>query len=321
MRRRARLRGFGSLLWEAGKGWWNDKAPRLAAALAFYTLLSLAPLLMIVVSAAGLFVGEDVVRAEIENAFRDTVGAQSVDVVNAVMGRNVTSGTSIVGTVTGVAVLIFGASAVFAELQESLNEIWEVSPKPGQALRELVRVRLFSFGLILAVAFLLLVSLLVTAVLSALGGAVSTRVASGAAYWQVVNIVIGYAVTIGIFAAIFKVLPDAKVEWRDVWAGAAVTALLFNVGRVLIGVYLGRTSVSESYGAAGSLVAIIVWVYYSANILFLGAEFTQAYAKKHGSRIVPNGHAVAVPSSAEARKLATERAEAEAPDEQETGRA
>lgn len=282
------------LLKTTGTDWWSDKSPRLAAALAFYTVLSLAPLLIIVVSVAGLVLGEDRARHELAEAFQGMVGAQASDAFDAITSRPHRS-SSIVGTVVGVVVLLVGASGVFGELQSSLNEIWEVEAKPGQGWRGLVRDRIFSFGMVMSVAFVLLVSLVVTAVLTAVGSTVSASLPGGPVLWKVVDFAVGLAANTAIFAAIFKVVPDAEVRWRDVWIGALFTAVLFTIGRMLIGIYLGHSSVGADYGGAGSLVAVVVWVYYSANILFLGAEFTQAYAARYGSRIVPDADAVAIP--------------------------
>jgi membrane protein len=203
----------------------------------------------------------------------------------------------IVSSIVGIVVLLFGASGVFGELQAALNTVWEVQPKPDRGLWGMIKDRFFSFTMVLGVGFLLLVSLLLSAALSAVGRFLSERLPGGEALWQVLNFVISLGVVTSLFALIFKVVPDVKIEWRNVWIGAAVTALLFTLGKFLLGLYLGKASFASMYGAAGSLVVLVVWVYYSAQILFLGAEFTQVYARHNGSNMRPSSNAVALRST------------------------
>ena len=191
-------------------------------------------------------------------------------------------------------VLLFGASGVFGELQSALNTVWDVAPKPGRGVWGLVKDRFFSFTLVVGVAFLLLVSLVVSAGLTWAGQVFASSLPGGALVWQVLNFCISFAVVTALFALMFKTLPDVHIKWRDVWIGAGVTAGLFTLGKFLLGLYLGSAGVSSAYGAAGSIVALVIWVYYSSQVLLVGAEFTEVYARRYGSRITPDDKAVAV---------------------------
>jgi membrane protein len=283
-----------SLLKDTGEDWVEDKAARLAGALAYYTLLSLTPLLVVAVSVAGLVFGEEAARGQIAAQIQGLVGPEAGEGIQAILANARTPSSGILGTIFGGALLLFGASGVFGELQDSLNTIWEVQPKPGRGVKGLIKDRLFSFTMVLGVAFLLLVSLVLSAGLSAVGGVLESNLPGGETVWRVLNVVISLVVVSGVFALLYKVVPDAKIAFRDVIVGAVVTAVLFTVGKAAIGLYLGKAGVASPFGAAGSVVVIVVWVYYSANIFFLGAEFTQAYARRFGSRIVPNENAVKV---------------------------
>jgi membrane protein len=275
--------------------WIDDNAPRLAAALAYYSLLSLAPLVVLAIAIAGLVVSEDAVRGGIAHQLGGLVGATGAAAVQSIVKSAKAPTTGIVSTVVGVVVLLFGASGVFGELQSALNSIWEVAPRPGRGLRGLIKDRLFSFAMVTGVAFLLLVSLIVSAALAAMGRFLSHALPGGEVFWQLLNFVISLGIVTGLFALMFKTVPDAEVAWRDVWAGAFVTAVFFTFGKFVIGLYLGKSAIASSYGAAGSLVVLVVWVYYSASILLFGAEFTQVYASNRGSRIRPAENAVEAP--------------------------
>jgi membrane protein len=287
----ARHEPIGRLVWsilkDTGRDWSDDSAARLAAALAYYTLLSIAPLLVIAVAVAGLAFGEDAARGQIAQQIGSVVGAQAADAIEAIAKNAHSPASGIVSTIIGVVVLLFGASGVFGELQSSLNAVWEVEPKSGSGLVGLIKERFVSFTMVLGVAFLLLVSLLVSAAIAALGHFLSSSLPGGEVLWSVLNALISLGIVTLLFALIFKVVPDAKIAWRDVWVGAGVTALLFTVGKLLLGLYLGKSSFTSSYGAAGSVVALVVWVYYSSQIVLLGAEFTQVYATRLGSKIKP----------------------------------
>jgi membrane protein len=283
---------------QAYDDWSEHNASRLAASLAFYTALSLAPLLLIVVAILSLVFGDEAARGQIGGQFGGLLGAQGASAVEAVLASSRGTGSGVLATVIGTVVLLIGASGVFGELQATLDTIWNVKPRPGRGLRGIIKDRFFSFTMVMGVAFLLLVSLVVTAVLSALGKFFGAYFGFLPVLWQAINLVVSFAVTTGIFALIFDVVPDVRIPWRDVWVGAAFTAALFTLGKFLIGLYLGRGSATSAYGAAGSIVAILIWVYYSAQILFFGAELTQVYAKQHGSRIVPMRSAVSAEAPA-----------------------
>lgn len=279
------------ILKETAQDWSDDDAGTLAAALAYYALLSLAPLLVISISVAGWFLGPEAARGRVAGELGAIVGGQAAQGVQAVVENAQQPARGLVSAVVGVITLFVGASGVFGQLQSSLNTIWEVKPRSDRGLLGKLRDRFFSFTMVLGVAFLLLVSLVLSSVLSSVGRVLSDTLPGGATLWQVVNFALSFAVVTVLFALIFKVIPDAKVQWRDVWLGAAVTALLFAVGKQLLGVYLGKAAVGSAYGAAGSIVALVVWVYYAAQILFVGAEFTQVRARRRGAEIVPTANA------------------------------
>jgi membrane protein len=283
--------------------WSEDKAPRLAAALAYYTAFALAPLLVIAIAVAGLVFGREAAANQIGQQTASLLGPTAGNAVNGMVeSAAANQGTGIVATIIGVATLLFAASGVFGELQDSLNTIWEVQPKPGQGFMATIKQRFFSFAMVLGVGFLLLVSLIISAALGALGTFVAGDQAGQTLIWKTINFVVSFGVTTLLFALIFKILPDAKVQWRDVWVGALATALLFTLGKAALGWYLGRPGTTSTYGAAGSFVALLLWVYYTAQILFLGAEFTQVYARTYGSKIEPAENAVPVTEEARAQQ-------------------
>jgi membrane protein len=286
-----RIRSTGTLFKEAAAQWSEDEASRLAASLALYTLLSIAPLLVVAVSIAGMVFGEEAARGQITQQMGTVVGPQAGKAIEGLVANARAPGTGILSSAVSIVVALFGASGVFGELQSALNRVWEVKPRPGRGIRGVLRDRFFSFSMVMGVAFLLLVSLVVSAALAA----VSTyfqHLLPLTWLWQVLSILIGLAVTSVLFALIFKLVPDVHIAWGDVWVGGVVTAVAFTIGRVALGWYVGRSATVSPFGAAGSLVALIVWVYYSAQILFFGAEFAQVYATRFGSRIVPTENAV-----------------------------
>lgn len=286
--------GFKDLLKETFSEWSKDKASRLAAALSYYTIFSVAPLLIIAVAVAGLVFGRAAATQQLVAEAQDLLGPQGAEAIRTLLENASRTGAGIMATVIGVGTLLVGASGAFAQLQDSLNTIWEVKPKAGRGIKGVLRDRFLSFSLVLVIGFLLLVSLVLSAALAAMGKYLAGVLPLSSALMQAFNFALSFAVTTFLFALIFKVLPDVRIRWRDVWIGAAVTALLFSVGRFLIGLYLGRSSVSSAYGAAGSLVVVLVWVYYSAQILFLGAEFTQVYATRFGRGLSPKPNAEAL---------------------------
>jgi membrane protein len=292
--------------------WSEDKVPKLAAALAYYTAFAIAPLLVIAIAVAGLVFGQEAATNQIGQQVSGLLGPTAGEAVNGmVAAASARQGGSIVATIIGVITLLFGASGVFGELQDSLNTIWEVQPKPGLGFFATLKKRFFSFTMVLGVGFLLLVSLVVSAALAAFGGIFGGEQADESVILKAINFAVSFGVTTLLFALIFKIIPDAKVQWRDVWIGAVVTALLFTIGKAALGWYLGRPTTTSSYGAAGSFVALLLWVYYSAQILFLGAEFTQVYAKMYGSKIQPDEDAVPVTEEARAEQGIPRREEVE----------
>jgi membrane protein len=282
------------LLIQTFSDWYNDKAPELGAALAFYTALSVAPLLVIVLGIAALVFGQQAASGEIINQMQQMVGEQGAKAIADMIqsANQPTKGT--IATVLSVVTLLFGASGVFGELQSALNSIWRVQPKPGRGIWGIIRDRFVSFAMVLGVAFLLLVSLVISTVLAAMGTLLNQLPDS--LHWiaQVLNAGVSFVVITLLFAMIFRVLPDVKIAWRDVWLGAIVTAALFTVGKTAIGLYLGQSAMASSYGVAGSFVVFLVWVYYSAQILYFGAELTKVYANQFGSKIVPAENAMPI---------------------------
>lgn len=282
------------LLKETFTGYDEDNVARLAASLAYYTLLSIAPLIIFAVAVVGLAFGQDAAREHIGNELSGVVGPGATEAIQSIAKNAHAPSSGIIGLIVGVVVLMFGASGVFGELQSALNTVWEVTPKPGRGIWGLIKDRFFSFTLVVGVAFLLLVSLVVSAGLTWAGQTFERALPGGAAVWHLLNFAISLAVVTALFALMFKVLPDVKIAWRDVWVGAGVTAGLFTLGKFALGLYLGKAGVSSAYGAAGSIVALVIWVYYSAQVLLVGAEFTEAYARRYGTKITPDEKAVSL---------------------------
>jgi membrane protein len=268
--------------------WADDKAPKLGASLSFYTIFSLSPLLVIVVAIAGLIFGPDAASGEIVEQMEDLIGREGAEVVQTALKSSSDTETGIISLVISLITLMIGSTVVFIELQDSLDMIWKVKPKPGRNLiKGLIKDRVQSFALVIGTGFLLLVSLVVSAGITALSTYLNNRIDLPFDLMQIINLVFSLAVMFVLFGLIYKVLPDVHISWSDVWVGALVTAGLFSLGKFLIGLYLGSNSLGSTYGAAGSLVVLLLWVYYSAQILFLGAEFTQVYANRYGSGIRP----------------------------------
>jgi membrane protein len=265
--------------------WYKHKAPRLGASLAFYTLLSLAPLLVVIVAVAGAVYGEEAARGQIVGQLRDLLGLAGATAIEEVIKQARQPAVGLLATVAGLITLFFGATAVVTELRDALNTIYEIPAPDVSGLKSImlfVRERFFSFAMVLGVGFLLLVSLAINAGLAAMGTWFTGWLP--ALMLQAASTVVSWIVITALFAGIYKALPDVTLEWRDVVLGAAVTSLLFNLGKFAIGLYLGSSTVASAYGAAGSLVVLLIWVYYSAQIFFLGAEFTQVFANRYGSQ-------------------------------------
>jgi membrane protein len=297
-----------SLVRQTFNDWSEDKVPQLGAALAFYTALSIAPLLVIALGAAALFYGDEAARSQVSQQLSSLVGPEGGEAIEEMVANANQPTTGTVATVLGLATLLFGASGVFGQLQSSLNTIWEVEPKPGRGILGMIRDRFLSLAMVFGIVFLLLVSLVISAVLASLGTLLDRLPDS--LHWlaQAVDLTVSFVVFTLLFAMMFKLLPDVKIAWRDVWLGAAVTAVLFIIGKFAIGLYLGHSSMASSYGVAGSFVVLLVWVYYSAQILFFGAELTQVYANQYGSKIVPAENAQAVTDRARAQQGRPRRA-------------
>jgi membrane protein len=281
-----RWRDIKSIFSASWAEWNKHKAPRLGAALAFYTLLSLAPLLLVLVSVLGIVLGHQAAKADIVAQARLLVGGTGAQVAEALIEgfRNTTEG--IIATAFGVLTLFFGASGVLIELRDALNTIWDVpTPELGglKMISSFVKERLFSFALVLAIGFILIVSLAISTWISALGAWSASILPAHEILLQLLNFIVSFAIITLLFSAIYKFLPDIRLEWRDVIVGGAVTSLLFTIGKLTLGIYLGRASFASSYGAAASIVALLVWVYYSAQIFFLGAELTKTFAYRYGS--------------------------------------
>jgi len=269
---------------QTGKEFVDDKCPRLGAALAFYTALSLAPLLLVVIGIAGLAFGEDAARGEIARQLSDLLGREQAEVVESMLAKSASKSGGVIATVVGVVTLLVGATGVFAQLQDALDTVWNVKPdQTASGIWATVKDRLLSFAMIGVMAFLLLVSLVFSAVLSGLGGLFDQWVPYSNVWMRLGNCVLSLGLTTLMFAMVFKLLPHARPDWHDVWIGAAITAVLFNVGKYLIGLYLGQASVGSTFGAAGSFVVLLFWIYYSTQIVLFGAEFTQVYALRFGS--------------------------------------
>lgn len=281
------LREAGSLLKDAGVKFWTDDVPRLGAALAFYITLSLSPLLLAIVALAGLVFGPEAARGELVGELRGAIGTEGAAAVEQMVASTSSVSRGVSATVVAFAILLFGASRVFSELQNALNSIWKVpNRKPAGGLLATVRNRLLAFSLVCGTALLLLASLVVSAVLSA----VSDRIAASMPGMELAARAIDFLVTLvlltALFAMIFKWLPDTPLAWSDVWLGAAVTAVLFSMGKYFIGLYLGTAAIGSAYGAAGAFVVLLVWIYWSSQILLFGAELTFVYAGKYGYGVV-----------------------------------
>jgi len=291
-----------TLLKDSYKEWSEDKASNLAAALAYYTAFSVAPLLLIAISLAGFVFGQKAAEGQVYGQLQGLLGPDAAGSIQAAVANSQQKSAGLLSVVIGIATLVWSASNVFSQLQDALNTIWEVRPDPNAGIMGTVKRRFLSMTMVLGIGFLLLVSLLLTAGISAVSKLFGNWLPGGDFIWQIVNMVISFAAITGLFAAMYKILPDVKIEWIDVWFGAAATALLFTIGKLLIGLYLGHASIGSTFGAAGSLLVFLVWVYYSAQILLFGAEMTQVYARLTGSRIVPSEGAVPLTEEARAQQ-------------------
>ncbi len=256
----------------------SDKVPRLGAALAYYTIFSIAPLLLIAIAVAGLVFGREAASGQIYAQLRGVLGPQSAEMIQKMVEAAAKPKTGTIATIVGIVTLLLGASGVVGQLKDALNTIWDVKPQQTGMKRTILNY-VINWALVLGIGFLLLVSLVLDSAVAAVGKFAGSRLPGGEALWQVLQLVISFGVITVLIAAIFRVLPDLKIEWREVWLGAVFTSVLFVAGKFALGIYLGKSAVGSSYGAAGSLVVVLLWVYYAAQIVLFGAEFTQVYAR------------------------------------------
>jgi membrane protein len=285
-------KSFWGVLQTAGSQWLEDRAPRMGAALAYYAVFSISPLLVIAVAIVGSIFGREAVEGRLADQLEYLLGPDGSHTVQSMVADADKPGSGIFATVMGVIMLVFGAMGLFIELQDVMNTVWKVTPRPGRAIRSFIRDRLLSLALVLFMAALLLVSLVVSAVLVSAGSLLGDWATS--IRGQVIHVLVSLVVETLFFAVLFRFVPDVNVAWRDVWLGAILTAGLFTLGKWLIGLYVEQAGIASAYGAAGCLAALLVWVYYSAQILIFGAEFTVAYATRHGAPIVPADNAVSI---------------------------
>jgi len=276
-----------SLLRETFVEWYDDRAPRLGAALAYYTVFALAPGLILIIALAGLLLGKEAAQGQIISQVEDLAGEAGAQAVRAAIESARNAGGSLLATGLGAMTLLFGLWGVFGELQDALNTIWGVKTRPGRGVLGVIKQRFWSFTMVVGIGFLLLVSLAASAWLAAIGKFFSTLLPLPVAVMEGTNALLSFVVITFMFAMIYKLLPDEKIAWRNVWTGAAVTAVLFTIGKTLIGLYLGRSTVASVYGAAGSLIVILLWVYYSAQVVFFGAEFTKVYSRRSAAAVMP----------------------------------
>jgi membrane protein len=299
------------LLKDSIKGWTDHSAARLGAALSYYTIFALPPLFVILIFIASLWLDEQMVRSELFGQVGGLIGAKGAQAIESTLEASNPQKQGLIASILAIGTLILTATGLFIELQSDLNQIWGVKAKPGQGIWGFIKVRLLSFGTLVGIGFLLLVSLVISAALSA-AGKYFTGFAPGLnVLWMVFNFAFSFLVITALFAMIFKVLPDIKIAWRDVWVGAGLTALLFTIGKFLLGLYLGKNSTVSAYGAAGSLVLILLWVYYSGQILFFGAEFTRVYANRFGVKPQPKLHAEWISPPQETKQEKPTKANAE----------
>jgi len=302
-------KGFFANAWivlrDAFNGFLDDRCLKMSAALAYYTIFSLAPLLVLIIALAGIFLGKEAIQGQIFGQINGLVGNQAAKQIQDMIKSVGLSGKTSTALIIGIVTLLMGATSIFVEIQDSVNQIWRVKAKPKQGWLKLLKDRLLSSSLVVSLGFLLLVSLVVNGIVLALSDQL-TRFLPGLGVYVIsaINFAISTTVVAVLFGVIFKVLPDAKIDWKDVRLGAIFTALLFMLGRYLIGLYIETTGTESTYGAAGSLIVILTWIYYTAAILYFGAEFTQAYANHFGIKIEPADNAVYVEQTERERDVA-----------------
>ncbi len=277
------IRSAWTLVRDTVTAWVDDYAPSMGAALAYYTVFSVAPLLLIVISVAGLVFGQEASEGEVLEQLQILMGPKAAEAIQELLRSVYQPARGTLATIVGVVVLLIGATTVFAELQNSLDRIWRAPARNSSGIWNLVRARLLSFGMILAIGFMMIVSLIASAALAALASWYQPYFGSYERVAAAFDTVLSFTFLTVSFALIYKIIPRVEIRWRDVWVGALVTAVLFNVGKLLIGLYIGRTAITSTFGAAASVAVLLVWVYYAAQIFLLGAEFTRVYAHTYGS--------------------------------------
>jgi membrane protein len=280
-----------SVLVHSAKSFYTNDALQLAAAISYYSLLSMAPLLLVVIAIAGVFFADGVVQAQLIDQMKSLVGAEGAELAETVIANTESEEQSRWSLLVGTGLTLFGATTVFAQLQAALNRVWHVEAEPSSAVWNFVKHRLLSFALVLSLGFLLMVSLVISAVLAAVNEYVSAAANGTAVLWEILNMAVSFGLATLLIALMFKYLPDAEIQWRDTWLGAFITALLFIIGKAAIGLYLGQASVASSFGAAGSVVVFMIWVYYASLIILFGAEITHAVAEHRGAHTPPMDHA------------------------------
>lgn len=270
----------------------DDKVLKFSAALSYYTVFSIAPILTIIISIFANYFGLDAVQGKIFGQINGLVGADAAKQIQDMIGNTHKSGNTFIASVISVVVLVLGATGIFGEIQDSINSIWGLKSKPKAGIIKLILNRLISFSLIISMGFIAMVSLVLDAAVAAISELMTRIPGAGEYFIIIIKYALNFVILSVMFAVIFKVLPDAKIKWRDVMKGSILTAILFIIGKFAIGLYVSKTNVGSVYGAAGSIVVILVWVYYTAVILYFGAEFTKVYSLKYGSKIMPNHYAV-----------------------------
>ncbi len=289
----------------AARAWWDDDCTRLGASLAYYTLFAIAPIMLVATAIAGMVFGHDAVRGEIVSQLDHLVGREGALAVQGLLEAAAQRPSGVVATLIGGITFLIASTGAFLELQVAFNTIWRVKPRPTGHLYAFVMDRVRSFGLVVAIGFLLLVSLTVTAALAALNAWLFSVSPTDAYLWTIVNTLVSIVVTTGLFALLLRFLPDVGLRWRDVTTGAVVTAVLFTIGQQVIGLYLGQSRIASSYGAAGSMMILLLWVYYSCQILLFGAEFTRVWAARHGVKVKPEEFAVKDPEAVQPKSALT----------------
>ena len=303
------IKKFFGILKTAFDEFLQDNGFKLSASLSYYTIFSLAPLLIIVISLSGLFLGRAAVEGRIYGQLKGLLGSEASMQVQNIITNIQQSEHSLAGAIIGFGILLLGATGVFTEIQGSINYIWSLKTKPKKGWLKIILDRLLSFSLVVALSFLLMVSLTVNAVMDLLNEQLTRYFHIAVEIFYVINIILILVIITGLFAVIFKVLPDARIRWKDAFTGAFFTALLFLLGKVVIGVYLGKSKIGLTYGASASVIIILTWVYYSSIILYFGAEFTKVYTMRHGSGISPNNNAVFI-IKREAKEITAEPVDA-----------